>query len=73
MTAITININERTKAGKTLRNLIELFSKENNGVEIISDSKKSPYNPDFVKMVLKEKASKKRHRVDNVDELWDSL
>lgn len=72
MTTITIKINERTKAGKTLKNLIELFSKENNGVEIVSDSKESPYDPEFVKMVLKSKASKKRYRVDT-DDVWGSL
>lgn len=37
MTTITLKINERTKAGKTLKNLIELFLKENNGVEVVSD------------------------------------
>ena len=38
MTTITIKINERTKAGKTLKNLIELFSKENKTKGNISQS-----------------------------------
>jgi uncharacterized protein YggU (UPF0235/DUF167 family) len=39
MTTITIKINERTKAGKTLKNLIELFSEELKVVEIVSVKK----------------------------------
>jgi hypothetical protein len=39
MTTITIKINERTKAGKTLKNLIELFSEELKVVEIVSVNK----------------------------------
>lgn len=34
MTTITIKINERAKAGKTLKNLIELFAEELKVVEI---------------------------------------
>jgi len=34
MTNIALKINERTKAGKTLLSLINLFSTENKGVEI---------------------------------------
>jgi hypothetical protein len=47
------------------------FLKDDNSVEIIKE--KSPYNPEFVKMVKKSAASKKRYQVDNVDELWKSL
>jgi len=39
MTTITVKINERTKTGKTLNNLIELFSEELKVVEIISEKK----------------------------------
>lgn len=39
MTTLTIKINERTKAGKTLMNLIELFSKEQKGILIIDEQK----------------------------------
>jgi hypothetical protein len=34
---------------------------------------KSPYNPEFVKMVKEAAASKERYVVENVDELWESL
>jgi hypothetical protein len=45
--------------------------KDDNSVEIIEE--KSPYNPEFVKMVKKSASSKKRYQVDNIDELWKSL
>lgn len=70
MSTITIKINERSKAGKALQDIIAVFAKEP-GIEIIKE--KSPYNPDFVKMVKKSAASKKRYKVDNVDALWESL
>ncbi|MCO6462481.1 MAG: hypothetical protein J5I59_13845 [Saprospiraceae bacterium] len=73
MITITLNINERTKAGKALKSIIEIFSKESNGVEIVSDTQENPYDPEFVKMVLEAKASKNRHLVKNVDDLWESL
>jgi hypothetical protein len=34
MTNVALKINERTKAGKTLLSLINLFTSENKGVEI---------------------------------------
>ncbi|MCD9854772.1 hypothetical protein LUD75_08650 [Epilithonimonas sp. JDS] len=70
MTTITIKINERTKAGKTLKNLIELFSKENKGVEIVEE--KSPYNPEFVAKILE--ADKRGKFVEvNPKDIWGSL
>lgn len=57
MTTITIKINERTKAGKTLKNLIEIFSKENKDIEIISDNER-PYDSEFVKKIKKAETQK---------------
>lgn len=37
MTTITLKINERSKAGKTLLSLLDFFTSENNGVEIIAN------------------------------------
>ncbi len=71
MTTITLKINEKSKAGKMLKDLIEFFSKDKNDVEIVPE--KSPYNAKFVKEVLNSVASKKRYEVKNVDELWESL
>ncbi len=44
MTTITLKINERTKAGKTLISMLNFFSSEKEGVEIIktgSEKKKT--------------------------------
>ena len=37
---VTVQINERTKAGKVILELVKLFSKEQNGVKIIDTPKK---------------------------------
>ena len=70
MTTITIKINERTKACKALKNLIEFFSKEHKGIEIVSDTK-SEYNPEFVKKI-KETENQKGIIIDPND-VWGSL
>jgi len=70
MTTITIKINERTKAGKALRNLIEIFSKEKNGVEIISE--KDHYNEEFVEKILNSHKNDKRVVIET-DKLWESI
>ena len=41
MTTITLKINEKTKAGKILTAMIELFSKEKKGVEIVDNKSKA--------------------------------
>lgn len=70
MTTITIKINERTKAGKALKNLIEFFSREHKGIEIVSDTK-SEYNPEFVEKI-KETENQKGIIIDPND-VWGSL
>ena len=37
MTVITLKINEKSKAGKTLLSLVKFFTEEKNGVEIIEE------------------------------------
>lgn len=71
MATITLKINERAGKGKVFMQFLKEFIKDEKSVEIIEE--KSPYNPEFVKMVKKSAASKKRYQVDNVDELWKSL
>ncbi|KOS06172.1 hypothetical protein AM493_09115 [Flavobacterium akiainvivens] len=68
MTTITLKINERTKAGKALLSMLEFFTKESKGVEVIE----TPYDPEFVAMVKKSAASKKKKEV-NPDDVWGSL
>lgn len=69
MTTITIKINERTKVGKALMTLIETFSKEEKGVEIISDDS---YDPKFVEKVLNSHRNDKRISIET-DKLWESI
>lgn len=71
-TTVTIKINERSKAGKALKDLIDML-KEQPGIEVVDNDRNNPYNPEFVAMIKKSAASKERHRVDNVEELWESL
>jgi hypothetical protein len=74
----TIKINERTKTGKAFMAMLETFFKGVDGIEIIeTDSEKikkeeSPYNPEFVDMVLKSAKSKKSTEI-NPNDVWGSL
>lgn len=68
MTTITLKINERTKAGKALLSLLDFFTKEGKGVEVVE----TPYDPEFVAMV-KESAASGEKKVVNPDNLWGSL
>lgn len=70
MTTITLKINNRSKAGKALEALLHVLAGQP-GVEIVKE--KSPYNPEFVKMIKESAASKKRIEVKNVNDLWASL
>lgn len=75
MTTITIKINERTKAGRALKDLIELFSKEHKGVEIISDDKKTSYNEEFVEKIKKAEEDIKKGKTTRLDpeNIWESI
>lgn len=70
----TITINKRTKAGKLLFEMAKLLSEKSKDVVIVEndEKKKSPYNPEFVKMIKESAASKKR-TVINPDDVWGSL
>jgi AAA15 family ATPase/GTPase len=77
MATITLEINENSKEGKTLLDLIHLFSGKKKAVKIIESSEniiheEEIYNPAFVKMVLESAASKKRYTIDTND-VWGSL
>jgi len=72
MATITLKINERTKAGKAFMALVELFSSENKGIEIIEKSADNPYNPEFVEKVLNSHKNDKRVTIE-ASKLWDSI
>ena len=70
MATLTVKINERSKAGKMLKDLLDLIS-DKPGVEIIEE-KKSPYNPEFVKKI--KRAEKEKGTVmKSAASLWESL
>ena len=55
MTTLTIKIDKRTKAGKQFMAMSKPFFNNVEGIEIVetdSNKEESPYNPEFVKMVL---------------------
>lgn len=66
MATFTIKIDERNKSAKSFIDYIKTLP-------FVKIEKESHYNPEFVKMVKKAEASKKRYKVDNVDKLWESL
>jgi len=70
MTTITLKINERSRYGKALLELIKVSVKEKKGVEMVEEE--SPYSPEFVKMIKESAASKERYEIDPND-VWGSL
>ncbi len=83
MTTLTIKIDRRTKAGKAFLAMSESFFKGVEGIEIVeNDSKKipnekSPYNPEFVQMILERdadiKSGKSKCVTVDPDDIWGSL
>lgn len=72
METITLKINTKTKAGKALKAILEVFSKEP-GVKIVEE--KSPYDPEFVKMIKKSQKQIKEgnYVVLDTKDVWGSL
>jgi hypothetical protein len=64
MATVTIKINARTQKTKYLLGLISEIAKNDKNVEIIE----SEYNPEFVKEILKSKASK--GKAIKTEDLW---
>lgn len=73
MKTLTIKINERTKTGKSILDLLQSFPKDKKIVEILEPE--SPYDPKFVAKIKareKESRGKKLTRV-NPDDVWGSI
>lgn len=77
MATVTVKINERSKLGKEIMDLLISTSKESDAVEFVntstnSASQKSPYNPEFVKKI---KQAQKRGEYREIDpkDVWGSL
>jgi hypothetical protein len=82
MTTLTLKINERTKAGKAFLALTQNLVKDTKSIAILSsknpeklDKKESPYNPEFVKMILDryKKLDKTKLTQLNPDDIWGSI
>jgi hypothetical protein len=71
MATVTLRIDERSKAGKALKNLIDaLAGKPETGVEIIEDE--SPYGSEFIKKI--KNAEKEQGRtMTSAEKLWESI
>ncbi len=67
MTTVTIKINARTRKTQYLLGLISEIAKNDKNVEIIGNVE-GPYNPDFVKEILKSRESK--GKVIKTEDLW---
>jgi hypothetical protein len=78
MTTLTIEINQKSKKGKAFMELNREFFAEGKDVKLVDSDDKalldeiSPYNPEFVKMVLDSANSKNRTRV-TAETLYESI
>jgi hypothetical protein len=71
MTTLKIKINERSKAGSELLTVLKSFANKS-GVKVVEEEEESPYNPEFVKMVLDAKERGEYTELDPND-VWGSL
>lgn len=72
---ISLKINKNSKEGKAFLKLAKNSLSDHHEVNIVSselDDDESPYNPEFVKMVLDAAKSKNRTTIDPKD-IWGSL
>ncbi len=67
MTTVTIKINTSTKKTQYLLGLISEIAQNDKNIEII-ESDKDEYNDEFVKEILKSRASK--GKVIKTEDLW---
>ena len=67
MATVIVKINARTRKTQYLLGLISELAKDDKNVEIIG-AEESQYNPDFVKQILKSRASE--GTVIKTEDLW---
>ena len=76
MTTLSIKINQKSKNGKAFINLTKTSLSKNEEVNSVlfeeESSDESPYNPEFVKMVL-QAAKGPTTRVIDPNDIWGSL
>ena len=74
MTTLTIKIDEKKKAGKTLLELIDFFiAKEKKVIEVLTED--SPYNPAFINKIKASEQQIKEGKYSEIDpkDVWGSL
>lgn len=73
MATFLVKIDERTRLGKAILELLRSTAKESKAIELIDNTEaKDNYNEDFVNMVLEAVASKNRIRIDPKN-LWEII
>ncbi len=69
MERIVLDINPKSKAGKMLKDLLDLIA-DKQGVKIVEE--KSPYNAEFVEKIKRAEKEKGRS-MTTAESLWDSI
>ncbi len=71
MSVMTVQIDLNTKAGKALKELIDILP-EKKGIRILESDTKSPYSAKFVKKI---KTAEKRaeYKEVNPENVWESI
>lgn len=73
MATFRFRIDERTRMGKAILELLRSTAKESSAIELIDNTEaQDNYKEDFVKMVLVASESKNRTRIDP-NNLWESI
>ena len=67
---VTLKINEKTKAGKTFKSLLEMIVQQHKGVEIIAE--KEIYHPEFVERI-KKRVAEEKFVVIETNSIWESI
>lgn len=70
MTTVTLKINERSKFGKAILELLRTTAETTKNIELVEE--KSPYSKSFVNKVLNADKKDKRVKI-KTDKLWESI
>lgn len=73
MTTVTVKIDDRSKLGKAILDLLVSTSKESDAVKFVDE--KSTYNSEFVALVKKSQKQIKegKYKVVDTENLWESI
>jgi anti-sigma28 factor (negative regulator of flagellin synthesis) len=73
MKTLTVQINERSKIGKAILDLLISTSKETKAINVVEEE--SIYNPKFVEKIKKSQQEIKdgKYKVIDTNNLWESI